>query len=117
MYYRRDPFDINKFDRFVGTQWPESVIRAKGVCYFADQTDMSYLFEQAGVQKKLTEAGKWYATAPQDELQDMLAREPGLLKDWDPVYGDRMQKIVFIGKNMDRKKITELLDFCLVQFK
>ena len=117
VYYRRDPFDINKFDRFVGTQWPESVIRAKGVCYFADQTDMSYLFEQAGVQKKLTEAGKWYATAPQDELQDMLAREPGLLKDWDPVYGDRMQKIVFIGKNMDRKKITELLDFCLVQFK
>lgn len=116
VYYRRDPFDINKFDWFVGKQWPSSIIRAKGICYFADQTDMSYLFEQAGVQKKLTEAGKWYATAPQEELEEMLAREPGLVKDWDPVYGDRMQKIVFIGKNMDRKEITSLLDSCTVKF-
>ncbi|MCH5225712.1 MAG: GTP-binding protein [Muribaculaceae bacterium] len=114
VYYRREPFDINKFDWFVGKKWPSSIIRAKGICYFADQTDMSYLFEQAGVQKKLTEAGQWYATAPQDELEQLLAREPGLMKDWDPVYGDRMQKIVFIGKNMDRKEITDLLDSCRV---
>ena len=116
VYYRRDPFDINKFDWFVGKKWPASVIRAKGICYFSDQTDMSYLFEQAGVQKKLTEAGKWYATAPEEELQKLLAREPGLMKDWDPVYGDRMQKIVFIGKNMDRDEITRLLDSCLEKF-
>ena len=112
VYYRRDPFDINKFDWFVGKKWPASIIRAKGICYFADQTDMSYLFEQAGVQKKLTEAGKWYATAPQEELEQLMAREPGLMKDWDPEYGDRMQKIVFIGKNMDREEITKLLDSC-----
>ena len=116
VYYRRDPFDINKFDWFVGKKWPAGIIRAKGICYFADQTDMSYLFEQAGVQKKLTEAGKWYATAPQDELQDLMAREPGLMKDWDPVYGDRMQKIVFIGKDMDREEICRLLDSCLEKF-
>ena len=116
VYYRRDPFDINKFDWFVGKQWPASVIRAKGICYFADQTDMSYLFEQAGVHKKLMEAGKWYATAPQEELEQLMAREPGLMKDWDPVYGDRMQKIVFIGKNMDREEITRLLDSCLQKF-
>ena len=116
VYYRRDPFDINKFDWFVGKQWPQSIIRAKGICYFADQTDMSYLFEQAGVQKKLTEAGKWYATAPEWELQQLLAREPGLMKDWDPVYGDRMQKIVFIGKDMDREEITRLLDSCTQKF-
>lgn len=112
VYYRREPFDINKFDWFVGSKWPESIIRAKGICYFSDQKDMSYLFEQAGVQKKLTEAGKWYATAPEEELQQLLAREPGLMKDWDPEYGDRMQKIVFIGKNMDREEITRLLDSC-----
>ncbi|MCH5231748.1 MAG: GTP-binding protein [Muribaculaceae bacterium] len=114
VYYRREPFDINKFDWFVGKKWPESIIRAKGICYFADQTDMSYLFEQAGVQKKLTEAGRWYATAPQGELEQLMAREPGLMKDWDPVYGDRMQKIVFIGKDMDRQEITKLLDSCRV---
>lgn len=116
VYYRRDPFDINRFDWFVGKQWPKGIIRAKGICYFADQTYMSYLFEQAGVQKKLTEAGKWYATAPEKELQDLMAREPGLMKDWDPVYGDRMQKIVFIGKNMDREEIAKLLDSCTVKF-
>ena len=112
VYYRREPFDINKFDWFVGKKWPDSIIRAKGICYFSDQKDMSYLFEQAGVQKKLTEAGKWYATAPQEELEQLMAREPGLMKDWDPVYGDRMQKIVFIGKNMDSNEIISLLDSC-----
>lgn len=115
VYYRREPFDINKFDWFVGKNWSPNIIRAKGVCYFSDQKDMSYLFEQAGVQKKLTEAGKWYATAPQEELEELLAREPGLMNDWDPVYGDRMQKIVFIGKNMNRTEIERLLDDCLVK--
>lgn len=113
VYYARRPFDMNRFDWFVGKHWPKSVIRAKGVCYFSDDTDMSYLFEQAGVQKKLTEAGQWYATAPEDELQRMLATEPGLARDWDEKYGDRMQKIVFIGRGMDREAIVKALDSCL----
>lgn len=113
VYYARRPFDMNRFDWFVGKHWPKSVIRAKGVCYFSDDTDMSYLFEQAGVQKKLTEAGQWYATAPEDELQRMLATEPGLARDWDEEYGDRMQKIVFIGRGMDREAIVKALDSCL----
>ncbi|MDE6770790.1 MAG: GTP-binding protein [Muribaculaceae bacterium] len=113
VYFARKPFDINKFDWFVAKKWPKNIIRAKGICYFDDNTDMSYLFEQAGVQKKLTEAGQWYATAPEDELQRMLATEPGLQRDWDPVYGDRMEKLVFIGRDLDRKAITKALDDCL----
>ncbi len=113
VYFARKPFDINKFDWFVAKKWPKNIIRAKGICYFDDNTDMSYLFEQAGVQKKLTEAGQWYATAPEDELQRMLATEPGLQRDWDPVYGDRMEKLVFIGRDLDRRAIKEALDNCL----
>lgn len=113
VYYRRKPFDINKFDWFVGKIWPKEIIRAKGICYFSDQKDMSYLFEQAGVQKKLSEAGRWYATAPAEELKRLLATEPGLMKDWDPEYGDRMQKLVFIGRDMDREAILKALDDCL----
>ncbi|MCH5232947.1 MAG: GTP-binding protein [Muribaculaceae bacterium] len=113
VYYRRPPFDINKFDWFVGKKWPANIIRAKGICYFSDQKDMSYLFEQAGVQKKLTEAGKWYATASEEELVQLMAREPGLMKDWDAEYGDRMQKIVFIGKNLDKDSLSSMLDECL----
>ena len=113
VYYRRQPLDIDKFDHFVNFEWPKSVIRAKGVCYFADDQDMSYLFEQSGVQVKLSEAGQWYATMPEDELIEMMRRDAGLVHDWDEEYGDRMEKIVFIGQNMDKEDICRKLDACL----
>lgn len=113
VYYRRKPFDINRFDSFVAKRWPSSVIRAKGICYFNDNPDMSYLFEQAGVQKTIKEAGQWFATALEEELLQMAAQDPSIVKDWDDKYGDRMVKIVFIGQKMDREKITEMLDFCI----
>lgn len=115
VYYRRQAFDLDRFDRFVNLHWPKEVIRAKGVCYFSNDRDMSYLFEQAGAQIKLSEAGQWYATMPADELADMLRREPALAHDWDDDYGDRMQKLVFIGQQMDRDEITRRLDECLTQ--
>lgn len=113
VYYRRQPLDINKFDFFIHSKWPKSVIRAKGIIYFKHNRDMSYLFEQAGVQKSLTEAGMWFATAPKDELEAMAEQDPGILADWDPVYGDRMIKLVFIGRKMDRPAIEAALDACL----
>ena len=113
VYYRRAPFDIHRFDHFVATQWPRNVIRAKGVCYFSHNQDMSYLFEQAGVQKKLTEAGLWYATASEEDLMQLMKEEPGLLRDWDDQYGDRMEKIVFIGQHLDKEQLTRDLDACL----
>lgn len=113
VYYRRPAFDIHKFDRFLATKWPRNVIRAKGVCYFAHNRDMSFLFEQAGRQKQITEAGLWYATMPEDELIEMMKREPGLVRDWDERYGDRMQKIVFIGQHLDKEQLIKDLDACL----
>lgn len=113
VYYRRRPFDLNKFDYYLGAEWPKNIIRTKGVCYFSQNPDMSYLFEQAGRQKQLSEAGKWYATAPAEELEYFMEKDPGLRHDWDETYGDRMQKIVFIGQNLDKEKITATLDKCL----
>lgn len=115
VYYRRRPFDLNKFDYFVGKHWPDSVIRAKGILYFDQNPDMSYLFEQAGVQKKVTEAGRWFATAPEEELREMMATDPAIARDWDDTYGDRMEKLVFIGRGMDREAITAALDACLTE--
>ena len=115
VYYRRQAFDMNKFDWFVSKRLPKSVIRAKGLCYFSDNTDMSCLFEQAGKQIMLREAGQWYATAPEEELIRMMRQDPTIMKDWDPHYGDRMQKIVFIGQNMDKEQICKDLDTCLVE--
>jgi len=113
VYYRRPAFDLNKFDRFLATQFPKNIIRTKGVVYFNHNRDMSFLFEQAGSQKKLTQAGLWFATAPEEELQQLMMTEPGLAKDWDPVYGDRMIKLVIIGQKLDREAIESMLDACL----
>ena len=115
VYYRRPAFDLHKFDRFVASKLPSNVIRTKGVLYFKHNTDMSYLFEQAGKQKKLTEAGYWYATAPIEDLMTLMQREPGLMKDWDEKYGDRMIKLVFIGQNLDKNAISAALDDCLAE--
>ncbi len=113
VYYRRPAFDIHKFDHFIATRWPKNIIRAKGVCYFSHNRDMSYLFEQAGTQKQLREAGQWYATAPKEDLIELMKQEAGLMRDWDEYYGDRMEKIVFIGQDLDREQLTRDLDACL----
>ncbi len=116
VYYRRDPFDLNKFDYFLAKNWPQNIIRTKGVLYFEQRPEMSYLFEQAGVQKKLTEAGQWYATAPEEDLMMIMQQNPDMMRDWHEHYGDRMVKLVFIGQNLDRKAITHQLDACLGHF-
>lgn len=115
VYYRRKPFDLNRFDHFVARLWPANIIRAKGLCYFKGEEDVCYVFEQAGKQVGLQNAGQWYATMPKAELDAMLAKDAGLRKDWNERYGDRMQKIVFIGQHLDKEAITTLLDECLVE--
>ena len=113
VYYRRPAFDIHKFDYFVATQWPKNVIRTNGVGYFSHNRDMSFLFEQAGRQKQIKEAGLWYATASEEDLIELMRQEPGLLRDWDEKYGDRMIKLVFIGQHLDKAALTKALDDCL----
>mgnify|MGYP003288655122 CR=1 FL=1 len=114
VYYRRRPFDLNRFDEFVARHWDKGIIRCKGMCYFEDEYDMCYLFEQAGKQFNLKQAGTFYATMPKEELMQMMARDPMLQRDWDEQYGDRMQKLVFIGQHLNRHAIEEALDECLV---
>lgn len=115
VYQRREPFSMVEFDQFVARLFPKSVIRCKGMCYFDTEPDMCYVFEQAGKQVSLSQAGQWYATMPADELEQFKKQNPQVERDWDEQYGDRMQKLVFIGQNMDREAIETLLDACLVK--
>ncbi len=115
VYQRREPFSMVEFDQFVARLFPKSVIRCKGMCYFDSEPDMCYVFEQAGKQVSLSQAGQWYATMPADELAQFKKQNPQVERDWDEQYGDRMQKLVFIGQNMDREAIETLLDACLVK--
>lgn len=113
VYYARKPFDLGMFDEFVAAHWPKNVIRCKGMCYFAEEYDMCYLFEQAGRQFNLRKAGEWFATMPKEELMQLMADDAQLRHDWDDQYGDRMQKLVFIGQHLDRDALRQALDNCL----
>ena len=114
VYYARRPFNIGLFDEFVARKWPKGIIRSKGICWFKDESDICYVFEQAGKQVSLRNAGQWYATMPKDELEQLMEQQPSLRRDWDDQYGDRMQKLVFIGQHIDKDLISRELDFCLV---
>ena len=116
VYYARKPFDINFFDDFVARKWPAQIIRCKGLCYFKNEKDICYVFEQAGKQVSLRNAGQWYATMPAFELRSFLEKSPKINKDWEEPYGDRMQKLVFIGQDLDKDAITKALDQCLTDF-
>ena len=113
VYYARKPFDLGLFDEFVAAHWPKNVLRCKGMCYFAEEYDMCYLFEQAGRQFNLRKAGEWFATMPKEELMQLMADDAQLRKDWDDQYGDRMQKLVFIGQHLDKQALKTALDNCL----
>ena len=113
VYYRRQAFNLGRFDEFVARRWPKGVIRTKGICWFHDESEMCYVFEQAGKQVSIRNAGQWYATMPENELQLFKEQNPGLQRDWDDRYGDRMQKLVFIGQNLDKEAISKELDRCL----
>ncbi len=114
VYYTRRPFELGLFDEFVARKWPKGIIRAKGICYFRDEQETCYVFEQAGKQVSIRNAGQWYATMPKAELEQFMNQNPGLRRDWDEQYGDRMQKLVFIGQHLDKKLIARELDACLV---
>lgn len=110
VYYRREPMDRKKFYEYISKPWPKKIIRAKGITYFKDDKDMSYMFEQAGTLKDLTEAGLWLAAESPKFQEEVLAANPDIKKDWDPFYKDRMVKIVFIGKGISKEEITKELD-------
>lgn len=112
VYTSRKPLNEAKFEDFVNKRFPSNVIRCKGLVWFENDYDMSYLFEQAGKQMQLSQTGYWIASAPEDELREMIAQNPEILNDWDKDVGDRMIKLVFIGRKMDKEAIIKEMENC-----
>lgn len=110
VYTSRKPFDVAKFEKYINESFPKSVIRCKGLVWFKSDYDMSYLFEQAGKQFKVSETGYWLASAQQEDLEQIIQNDPEVLKDWDDEVGDRMVKLVFIGRKMDKEQIIKDLN-------
>jgi G3E family GTPase len=116
VYQRRQPFDYHALSEFVNN-WPESVIRVKGLMWVNNDPDMCYVFEQAGQQFTLTENGQWAALMPEDELKRNMEEVPELRRDWDPKVGDRMVRLCVIGRHMDRDAVERGLDACLTTWE
>lgn len=115
VYQRRKPFDIDKLGKFV-EEWPREIIRCKGILWQAAAPDDCYLFEQAGKHFYMTENGQFLAAYPEEEREAVFAENPQLLEEWDPELGDRANKLVFIGRHMDRADIEQKLDACLTDY-
>ncbi len=110
VYSRRKPFNRNKFEEFVNFHWRRNIIRCKGIVWFSDDKDMSYVFEQAGNQMQLGEAGLWIASAPEEERKELIRESPEIMKNWDEEVGDRIVKLVFIGQELEKEEIKKELD-------
>ncbi len=110
VYTRREPMDRQKFYEYAGKAWPKKIIRVKGITYFKDDKDMSYMFEQAGSLKNIMEAGPWLATQAPNVIEEVLEANPDIQKDWDEFYGDRMVKLVYIGQGINKDEISKELD-------
>lgn len=113
VYTRRAPLNRDEFDKFASA-FPENIIRCKGVIWFEDEPETSYVFEQSGKQVQAYEAGQWVASFPEAEKKMILQENPEIRNDWDEKYGDRIVKLVFIGQKMDKEKIISDLDKCIV---
>ncbi len=112
VYYRRRPFNREKLDRFA-SNWPRNIIRSKGVVWFSDEDDMAYVLETSGRQIQAGYSGNWLASCPPAEQKRVLAEEPEMKKDWDEKVGDRMIKMVIIGRHLNKEEICKNLDACL----
>lgn len=113
VYQNVKPFSKEKFEKFVFEQWPKEVIRAKGLFWIIENPNTAYIFEQSGRQKTASDDGDWIAAFPEDERKEILALNPDIAETWHPVYGDRVNKLVFIGRGMDKEAIIRALDACI----
>ena len=111
VYFRRRPFIKEKLWAY-SKDWPKEIIRCKGVLWYAEDPDMSVMFESAGILVQESEGGRWIASSTKGQIK-MALSDPDIKKLWDPKVGDRMVKLVLIGRHMNQEKLTKELDECL----
>ncbi len=110
VYYRRAPFELAKLRGWLSEKFPTNVIRCKGIVWIDVDDDMSFVLEQAGKQIQLSENGRWFASASEKQLKEFVKDDPSIMNNWDEKVGDRMIKLVFIGRKLDKEAISAELD-------
>ncbi|MEY9093651.1 GTP-binding protein [Paenibacillus sp. RC84] len=113
VYERTLPFEPRRLKSWM-EDWPAEIVRAKGIMWLATRNKFAQNLSQAGPSIRFGPAGYWVAALPETEKQAILAEEGDSIPRWDPVYGDRINKVVFIGLDLDQGEIVRSLDACLL---
>lgn len=114
VYERREPFYMETLQEIFGN-WPLNVIRTKGYIWFAEDKNDAFLLEQAGRQVTIQPDGMWLASAPERERKKAFKEYPDLEKDWDDYYGDRVNRLVIIGQDLDKEEIIRMLNSAIYE--
>ncbi|MDK2968089.1 GTP-binding protein [Lacrimispora sp.] len=115
VYEERRALDRQRFMLFLEENYTETVIRAKGYIWFSDDVVHAQLFEQAGRNASVSESTSWVAALPEDERKEIFESYPDVLEDWDEIYGDRINQIVFIGRDYNRETMIKELNNCIAE--
>ena len=116
VYRTKIPFDPIRFWDFVQNQFPNNIIRSKGLFWLASRPEQALVWGQAGGSLKADSAGVWWSSMPFEKRIMQYAfveNQEQIESGWDDTFGDRKNEIVFIGHHLDEKLIRSLLDNCL----
>ncbi|MBV6644045.1 MAG: GTP-binding protein [Cyclobacteriaceae bacterium] len=117
VYQNARPFHPQRFLEYVSQNFPSTIIRSKGIFWIASRPDKAVLWSQAGGSLKAEIYGRWWASVPMKQRamsESYLENQREIQKKWNPKWGDRMNELVLIGQDMDKKKIIADLDNCLL---
>ena len=114
VYKRKEPFHPERFWNLISERW-DGVVRSKGCFWISSRPEQVGAWSQAGGSCSAHFKGHWFATLPQEEWNFETEDDyQKFLSDWHPKFGDRLQEIVLIGRNMNKAKLIENLDSCLL---
>ena len=116
VFRSKKPFDPVRFWDYLQNKFPTSIIRSKGLFWLSSRPDQALVWSQAGGSLKAEGAGVWWASMLFHERIKYLPfveNQKQIESEWDKLFGDRKNEIVFIGQNMDEKLIKDELELCL----
>ena len=116
VYRTKKPFDAVRFWKYVQEKFPHNIIRSKGLFWITSRPGQALIWGQAGGSLRTDSAGVWWASMSFDErfqYAGFIDNQKEIESDWDTIFGDRKNEIVFIGQDLDEALITSDLDSCL----
>lgn len=118
VFRNHKPFHPNRFWKYLNNDYPNGIIRAKGLFWLASRPNDALNFSQAGGSSRLERAGVWWSSMSYNERMNypsFVHNQAHIESRWNKHWGDRMNELVFIGQNIDKEKMIADLEQCLLK--